>query len=102
MTRDLPFVIVEWDDAWKADTEEATLESAHESHRPIRCSTAGWLLRDDDIGVQVANEHSPNGTFRGRSFIPRAMVVTVSPLKLTKPKQRKPKLAPKIVKAPTE
>lgn len=82
-----PFVEVEWDDAWKAATDDATMENAGDSHRPIKCFTRGWMLRDDEKGVQLANERSPDGTFRGRTFVPRPMVIDVSPWPKPKPKR---------------
>lgn len=85
-----PFVLVEWDDAWKSSTDDTTFEDAGDSHKPIRCSTVGWLLRDNEVGVQIANECSPNGTYRGRTFILRSMVVNVIPIKLPKVRQKKP------------
>jgi hypothetical protein len=80
----LPFVLVTWLDAWKTSTEDATVDNAVDSHKPVECCTAGWLLRDDEQGVQVGAEYSPDGTHRNRSFIPRVLVVSVTPVRLTK------------------
>lgn len=85
----LPFVLVEWLDAWKASTEDATVENAGDSHKPVECCTAGWLIRDDPAGVQLGGEYSPDGTYRNRSFIPRAMIVNVVRVKLTRPRKKK-------------
>ena len=79
----LPFVLVQWDDAWKAATDETTLENAGEGHCPEECISSGFVLRDDAKGIQIANEWSPNGTWRQRAFIPRQMVVNVFEVKLT-------------------
>jgi len=84
----LPLVVVEWDDAWTTETP-ATLDG-HLVHKPERVTTIGWLLKDDEIGVQLANEFYDE-TYRGRTFVPRAMVVKVTPFKLTKPREARPK-----------
>jgi hypothetical protein len=82
---ELPLVVVEWDDAWQSETP-ATLD--HFVHKPERITTIGWLMKDDAIGVQVCNEFYDE-TYRGRTFIPRAMVVTVTHYALKKPRQPK-------------
>lgn len=85
-----PFVLVEWNDAWKAATDNVKAEDAIHSHRPILCFTAGWLLVDNDMGVQVAAEASPEeANFRQSTFVPRAMIVKVHPVKLSKPRLKK-------------
>lgn len=87
----MDFVEVVWNDAWQ-DTEN--FQSAHGitlTHKPLVVKTLGWLVVDDEVGVSVANERSQDGdgeTFRGRSFIPRAMVQSVTPYKLAKPRKR--------------
>ena len=87
MTR-LPLVVLEWDDAWTTETP-ATLDG-HLVHKPERVTTIGWLLKDDAVGVQLANEFYDE-TYRGRTFVPRAMVVKMTPFKLTKPRTEKPR-----------
>lgn len=89
-TKEPQFVIVQWLDAWGKEEDEATLDDAHESHKATPMETAGWLLRDDAKGVSVFCErYGDSPRYRGRTFIPRSMVVEVQPYKLTKP--RKPK-----------
>lgn len=85
----VPFVLVEWADAWKSAVNDTTVETAGDEHKPVMCLHSGWLIRDDEKGVQLASEYSPNGTYRHLAFVPRAMVVSVTPVKLTK--VRKPK-----------
>jgi hypothetical protein len=82
----LPLVVVEWDDAWQTETP-ATLRDF--VHKPERITTIGWLMKDDEVGVQLANEFYDD-TYRGRTFIPRAMVVKVTPYALTKPRAKRP------------
>ena len=73
----LPFVVVEWHDAWKASTDDATVENAGDSHNPVECCTAGWVLRENEKGIQLGGEFSPDGTHRNRSFIMKVMIVKV-------------------------
>ncbi len=82
-------VLVTWDDAW-ADTDGfATMHGIAQTHHPMKIQTMGWLLQDDETGVSLANERSSEDgtdTFRGRTFIPRAMVRDVKPFKMTRPR----------------
>lgn len=76
-------VKVLWLDAW-IDTEAfVTLDAVHAKHKPMPIETIGWLLVDDEKGVSVANERclEDEGSYRGRTFIPRAMIVKVEPFK---------------------
>ena len=85
-------VLVLWDDAW-ADTDGfATMHGIAQTHHPMKIQTIGWLLQDDNTGISLANERSSeNGTetFRGRTFVPRAMVKSVTPFKMTTPRKLK-------------
>lgn len=89
-----PLVVVTWHDAW-ADTDGfASMHGIQQTHQPMPIQTIGWLLQDDDVGVSLANEQSQDRddgqeVFRGRTFIPRAMVQTVQPFKMTKPRKAK-------------
>jgi hypothetical protein len=92
MTPDnLKLVLVEWDDAW-TDNEPVTQATAHHTHDPYRITTLGWMLVDDAKGITLVNEFY-DGAYRGKTFIPRGLVVKVTEHTLTKP--RKPK-APKV------
>lgn len=84
---ELPLVLVTWHDAWINETP-VTVEDVAASHKPEVIRTLGWLLRDDDTGVSLANEHYA-GTYRGRTFIPRGMVVSVVRYTLTKPRTKR-------------
>lgn len=79
----LPLVLVIWLDAWVRADEPVSLTDVALSHKPTKVHTLGWLLQDDAIGVSLANEEY-DGTFRGRTFIPRAMIETVERHKLAK------------------
>lgn len=95
----LPFVLVEWDDAWVVADSPATLIQARAAHRPERLTTVGWVLQDDETGIQVANEFFDD-TWRGRTFIPRALVAKVTPFTLTKARAPRGRKASSIQKAP--
>lgn len=87
MTTDtkLPLVVVKWNDAWvKGDAPVVMSEVKHE-HKPMPVTTIGWLLLDDEIGVQIANEFYDDA-YRGRTFIMRSMVVSVTHHTLAKPR----------------
>mgnify|MGYP001573477374 CR=1 FL=1 len=90
-----PFVLVVWDDAWQDQENFVTQHGIIQTHHPITVQTLGWLLVDDETGVSVANERSSESgqdTYRGRTFVPRAMVRSVAPFTISKPrKSRKAK-----------
>lgn len=86
----VPFAIVVWDDAHGSATEDVTIEAL--DHTPMVMTTVGWLLREDERGVSVANERCEEGgkmVYRGHTFIPKAMVRSCTVMKLVRP--RKPK-----------
>jgi hypothetical protein len=80
----LPLVVVEWMDAWTLETP--TTANGPFAHEPEKVTTIGWLLKDDEIGVQLANEFYDD-SYRGRTFIPRAMVRSVTHHVLAKPRR---------------
>lgn len=106
------FVSVHWKDAWQDQENFSTAHGIRATHEPMPVETIGWLIVDDDVGISVANERSTQDgvdVFRGRTLVPRAMVVSVTPFNLTKTRKRKepsPKptvheLSPQIEKAPS-
>ena len=84
----VPLVVVKWQDAWTNELG-VTLEDVGASHKPMPVTTIGWLLKDDEVGISLANEYFDDGSYRGRTFILRSMVVSCEPFALVKP--RKPK-----------
>lgn len=73
-------------------------------HGPIECTSYGLLLKQDDVGVSIASEKVAADTYRGYSFIPAKMLVSIEPVK--KPRRpRKPKLiieqSPQTTTAPS-
>lgn len=90
---DLPFVTCIWNDAWIFTDEFITMETAHLKHKPMPVETTGWLMIDDAEGVSIANERCLDpenaGAYRGRTFIPRAMVKSIKPFKHARKTRRK-------------
>lgn len=85
-----PLAVVEWNDAWIDGNDPVTLSEVHVEHKPKVIITLGYILRDDDSGISLANEYyEDESVYRGRTFIPRGMIKSVTHFKLTKP--RKPK-----------
>ena len=87
---DFPLVIVEWQDAWSDEANFATAHGVKSTHEPMVVRTLGYVLVDDETGISVVAERSVqdgHDVFRGRTFIPRAMVKSVTPYKLSKPRR---------------
>lgn len=62
-------------------------------HVPVLVTSYGILLKHDDVGVSIASEKCDDSTWRGYSFVPAGMLVSVEPVE--KPKRvRKPKGEP--------
>lgn len=89
---DKDFVIVVWDDADSTGVEVITDENIDSYHKPAVMKTAGWLLKDDDRGVSIANEvYQEDGKerWRGHTFVPRSLVRSVTPVGFSR--KRKPR-----------
>ena len=86
----LPLVLVEWNDAVVFADSPVTLADVSTQHRPEVVHTLGWVLRDDETGISLANEFYDD-TYRGRSFIPRVMIRAVTAYALSKPRTKKPR-----------
>lgn len=98
----VPFVLVDWRDAWADAGGSVDARDADVLHKPTVMRTAGWLVRDTEAGVSLFNERCLDAgeehTYRGRTFIPREMIQQITPVLLAK--QRKPravKAAPIVV-----
>lgn len=92
MDNHLQLVVVVWDDAWQDQDNFATEHGVRATHTAMPVQTIGWLIVDDATGVSVANERSTDAgseVYRGRTFVPRAMVRSVTPFKLTRPRKKK-------------
>lgn len=85
-------VLVEWDDAWQDQDNFATAHGMAQTHHPITPETLGWVIVDDDEGISLVNERclqQDPPTYRGRTFIPRAMVKKVTEVRLAAPKKER-------------
>ena len=82
----LPLVIVEWLDAvdWESPV---SLEEASSRHRPELVISVGWLLKDDEVGVLLADEYYDE-MYRRMEFIPRVNIRSVTHYKLVRPRTK--------------
>ena len=72
---DFPFALVIWDDAVVSSGDVRTEEIGHKA---VRYHSAGWILRQNEVGVSVAAEWAPDeGTWRGVTFIPSGLLIEV-------------------------
>ena len=86
---DLPLVICTWGDAWSDPTGTVTIKEVRDRHKPEIVHTIGWLLLADEEGVSLVNEYCEDGDYRGRTFIPAAMVRSLSYYSLSQPRKRR-------------
>jgi hypothetical protein len=87
---DLPLytlVKVIWKDAHGSATGAYSLHEI--PHEAIEVASYGLLLRHDDIGVSIASEKCGDDTYRGYTFIPVGMIVSVGPVKRKRPTRTK-------------
>jgi hypothetical protein len=82
--KDFPFAAVLWDDAHSASIDVIDKNSVAFDHKPMPIITTGWILRDDAIGISICCEYADKGDYRGRTFIPRAMVKAVKVIQKAK------------------
>lgn len=83
--------VVVWNDAHGNAHREVTEEEL--PHRPIVMTTVGWLLRQDETGVSIANEQAldvDSSCYRGHTFIPAGMIQSVTVVKESKPRSKRP------------
>jgi len=87
----MKFVVVEWDDAWQDQENFQTAHGIALTHKPLRVATMGLLIKDDETGVSIVNEQTKDDDpeYRGRTFIPRAMVRSVTEFRLVKPRKKR-------------
>lgn len=102
MTKKLPFAELVWNDAWVDASDPVNLADVAASHKPKVIKTIGYVLQDDEVGISIANEHyGDEDVYRGRTFVPRAMVVKLTVQKMTKPRPRKEKPVATVVEETT-
>ena len=84
--------VVVWYDAKGDSLKQLTLDDVHLFHMPTVMQTLGWIMKDDEKGVTIANERCldvGDETYRSPTFIPRVLVRSVTPFKLSSPPKRK-------------
>src|SRR5687767_7198376 len=87
-----PLVIAVWEDAHTSGIELVTVDSVKDNHHPEVMQTVGWLIRDDEKGISIANERcTDNGEdyYRGHTFILRSLIRSVTPFTLSRPRKKK-------------
>ena len=80
-------MLVSWNDA-NTDSEPVTLATVTSVHKPYLVHTLGWLLFEDAAGLTLVTEYYEDA-FRGRTYIPRAMVESIVQYSLTKKRQKR-------------
>jgi hypothetical protein len=86
------FSVVIWDDAHSKGADYVSQATLHEAHMPTVMQTLGWVLRDDQVGVSIANERCMDDGedyYRGYTFIPRSLIKSVTPFTLSRPRRKK-------------
>ena len=83
-----PLVVVTWRDAHGSATEVHTEHDL--DHKPLVMTTYGCLLRQDEVGITVANEWCGKGEWRGLTFVPAELIERVEQLLPSPVRPRKP------------
>lgn len=86
-------VAVRWDDAHVALVDSYTREEIKD-RVPTVFTTFGILVRDDERLVAVAAERCEDATYRGVTYIPRAMVREVLPVAIWPKRTRTARAGP--------
>jgi hypothetical protein len=93
-----PLVTVKWNDA---HTAEATQYAPSDvPHAPLVIETVGWLLREDASGVSLANERLDNSQYRGYTFVPAGMIVSITPIIKPRPKRARSEVKNEVPRPP--
>lgn len=85
-----PYCVVIWDDAWSDAVNATSQKDAPDLHKAARYETRGWVLVDDARGISIFPERCLDDgdvSYRGRTFIPRSLVVAVTEVTLKTPRK---------------
>jgi hypothetical protein len=84
-----PAAIIVWNDA-HARNQAVEYEESEliQQHRPEECITLGLVVKDDETGITIYNEETGPSSVRGVSFIPKAMLKSVTYVNLTMPRKK--------------
>ena len=81
---------VTWDDAWADGVDDTSLDKVYEKHKPVPLETRGWLGLDNEAGVSLFPERQKDqSSYRGRTFIPRGMIVSIEDFPPKRKRKRK-------------
>ena len=84
------FGFVHWLDAHSlGSTDLVVADDLRELHGSVPILTAGWILRDDEIGVSLCSEYCGGMDYRNSTFVPRAMVVSVRYVRIPAARKQK-------------
>jgi hypothetical protein len=79
LTATLHIAAVVWDDAHASAVAEYSEDEIARA-KPFKFTSVGLLVRADETVVAIAGEQGEDGKFRGVTFIPRGMVVSIHDL----------------------
>lgn len=65
----MKLVVVTWDDA---QASGGWTGAADVAHHPDRITSAGWLIRRDEVGVTICQSHNGEGRIADTLFVPAA------------------------------
>lgn len=69
-------------------------------HAAIEVESYGILLKQDMVGVSIASERCDETTYRGYSFIPAGMLISVTRVRTKGRKRKPPALSSKAASPP--
>ncbi len=81
-----------WKDAWADAVEGTSIKDAADKHKPTVMATRGWLVYEDEEGISLFNERcldTGEEYYRGRSYILKVNIQSLTALKVLKPRKRK-------------
>lgn len=73
-------VVVDWEDAW-ASSGWVNQNVASDSHRSLPVKSAGFVIKQDKIGISLAGGFDSNGNPAGQHFIPKGMITKITKVK---------------------
>jgi hypothetical protein len=94
MTKPLMALVTWLDPSSTASGEVHHIDDLTAAHGPVTVTTMGWVLKDDDKGMSVACESLGGGSYRGFTFILKALIVSVR--YLSEKRVKKPAAEPTV------
>lgn len=92
MASKYPLVCITWLDAHGSAVGTYSIDEI--PHAAVIVKSYGLLLKQDSVGVSIASEQCDEDTWRGFTFIPAGMIVSVE--LVTKPRKKKKHEAPPL------